>query len=90
MKYYRVSWMPSASRGRLPILIGGEKENHTAWGRLQWKKRWESFSTTPQVSQCSSMWVEYLAARAAVGSAHRMSLQVKVLIRGGRSLLLQA
>lgn len=47
-------------------------------------------STAPQVSQCSSMWVEYLAARSAVASARLMSLQVKVLIRGGMSLLLQA
>ena len=84
------SWMPSFSWGRLLVLIEGVKENHTAWGRSQWKNMWASSSIAPQMEQCSSMWVEYLAALPAVARARRISLQVKALIMGGSSLLLQA
>jgi hypothetical protein len=57
IKDWSVSWIPSFSWGRLSILIDGEKENHTTRGRSQWKNKWASFSTAPQVLQCSSMWV---------------------------------
>jgi len=86
----KMSWTPSLSWGRLSALIEGVKEVHTIRGRLQWKKRWASFSTAPQVEQWLSILVENLAARSDVASARRMSLQVKVLMMGGRSLLLHA
>jgi hypothetical protein len=38
------------------------------------------------LEQCLSMWEEYLAARSAEASAHLISLHVKALRRGGRSL----
>jgi len=58
-------------------MIDGVEVNHTARGRLQWKKRWASPSTAPHVEQCSSMWLENLSA---VASARWISLHVKALI----------
>jgi hypothetical protein len=53
IKAWRVSWMPSVSGGRLSVLIGGVKENHTALGRSQWKNKCASSSTAPHALQWS-------------------------------------
>lgn len=65
---WRLFWTPSCSCGRLLVLRGGSKENHTAQGNWQWKKRWASSSRAPQTVQCSSMCALYLPALSLLTS----------------------
>jgi hypothetical protein len=44
-------WIPSCSWGRPSVMIDGLNENHTSREKLQWKKRWASFSTVPHLEQ---------------------------------------
>jgi hypothetical protein len=79
----KINWTPSFSCGRISVVTEGEKENQTALGRLQWKKRYASSLTDPQAEQRLSMRDENIAALSAVGRALRIILQVKVLMIGG-------
>jgi hypothetical protein len=40
----RISWTPSCSKGSKEVRRGFSNENHTAFAKLQWKNKCESFS----------------------------------------------
>lgn len=79
----KTSWTPSSSK-----CIGKVKldEFHNCLGVPQRKRRWIPFSISPQLAQHWSIWVEYLPALLVVARALLLSLQVKVLRKGGVDL----
>lgn len=80
--------IPSCSYGRDDERIGGLAENQTALEKLQWKKRWESFSRVQQCEQFLSILLDRLPALWPVASALLTRRQTKVLILGEMSLWL--
>jgi hypothetical protein len=63
------------------------EENQTDLAKLQWKNKWESFSSMLHVSQFLLILVDRFPALAPVAIAFRINLQAKVFMLGDRSLL---
>jgi hypothetical protein len=85
----RVLQTPSCSCGREEVSSGGEAENQTALAKLQWKKRWQSFSIMLQIEQCLSILFYRFPARSQVASALLINLQTNALMQGERVLCFQ-